>query len=96
MVKTTVLVALLAAAVVSTVAQEDEEFVGACPINWVKINKKCYFHNTHRTPADCAEAICKKVGGNLVTLETKEQNDAVLKLAREGGGCPGTGRFWVG
>ncbi|XP_038058458.1 perlucin-like protein [Patiria miniata] len=86
---------LVVVALMASLCKAGPELSGACPLNWEKFGSSCYFFNTHKTSWDCANTICKQVGGDLASIESAEENTFILDIINKEGGCD-NGMVWIG
>ncbi|XP_063411605.1 macrophage mannose receptor 1-like [Mytilus trossulus] len=70
-----------------------------CPETVVNFNGSTYKLNCGEFEFNQAEAFCKNQGGNLVTIETEEENNFlknILTLMRNAGGASENLWWWIG
>ena len=65
-----------------------------CPLGWVRFNGYCYLVNSSVKTWQNAQMYCKGLGGNLVKINSKEENEFVLNLVNKL--APSLKQIWIG
>ena len=65
-----------------------------CPQGWVRFNGYCYLVSSSIKTWQNAQAYCKGLGGNLVKINSKEENEFVLNLVNKL--APSLKQIWIG
>ena len=65
-----------------------------CPQGWVRFNGYCYLVSSSIKTWQHAQAYCKGLGGNLVKINSKEENEFVLNLVNKL--APSLKQIWIG
>ncbi|MGH0164999.1 UNVERIFIED_CONTAM: hypothetical protein FKN15_076605 [Acipenser sinensis] len=63
-----------------------------CLKGWVLFNHKCYMFSKDIMPWNASQAQCKSKGGNLVKIQSEEEQKFISKTAQKKGGF----YFWIG
>lgn len=63
-----------------------------CLKGWVLFNHKCYMFSKDIMPWNASQAQCKSKGGNLVKIQSEEEQKFISKMAEKKGGF----YFWIG
>ncbi|CAH3165946.1 unnamed protein product, partial [Porites evermanni] len=75
--------------------QDIERILGVpCPLGWVRFNGYCYLVNSSIQTWQNAQMYCKELGGNLVKINSKEENEFVLNLVNKL--APLLKQIWIG
>ena len=65
-----------------------------CPNGWMKLKSYCYFVSNSIKSWHQAQAYCKGLGGELVKINSEEENGFVLKLVHKR--APSVKQVWIG
>ena len=65
--------------------------LSSCPTGWVKWRQSCYSLLPEKMNWMQAGEACKRLGSNLIVLDSKEENDFIFEWAVEG-----NGGLWIG
>ncbi|CAH3179758.1 unnamed protein product, partial [Porites lobata] len=75
--------------------QDIERILGVpCPQGWVRFKGYCYFVSSSIKTWQNAQMHCIELGGNLVKINSKEENEFVLNLVNKL--APSLKQIWIG
>ena len=66
---------------------------GPCPSGWTYFKGYCYLVSSSIKTWHQAQAYCKELGGDLVKINSEEENEFVLKLVNKR--APSLGQVWL-
>ncbi|XP_068745159.1 perlucin-like protein [Montipora capricornis] len=93
---------LLLAVVTSRIAALDDAklvemfkqtFGAQCPSGWERFGRYCYLVSGYTGTRDQARSYCRARGGDLVKINSAEENEFVLNLIQQR--QPSLGEFWI-
>ena len=69
-------------------------YIGPCPSGWTHFKSYCYFVSSALKSWQAARTYCKSKGGDLVKINSDEENEFVLNLVYKH--APSTKQVWIG
>ena len=69
-------------------------FIGPCPTGWTHFKSYCYFVSSAVKSWQAARTYCQSKGGDLVKINSDEENEFVLNLVYKH--APSTKQVWIG
>ena len=69
-------------------------YIGPCPSGWTHFKSYCYFVSSAVKSWQAARTYCKSKGGDLVKINSDEENEFVLNLVYKH--APSTKQVWIG
>ncbi|XP_078385089.1 perlucin-like protein isoform X2 [Oculina patagonica] len=65
-----------------------------CPSGWTRFNNYCYLVSRSSKSWSDAQTYCRSLGGDLVKINSAEENEFVLQLVRQK--APSVNHVWIG
>ncbi|XP_051783516.1 CD209 antigen-like protein B isoform X3 [Erpetoichthys calabaricus] len=67
-----------------------------CPENWLGFSGKCYFFSNETMNWNASRNKCKSINGDLVIIETAEEQSFLIKTTKNKRGAEQQGKYWIG